>query len=262
MPSRSRIHSPLHLSARAEILTGMRMGLPILIGYVPLGIAYGVLAVKNGVPAMWAVAMSVLVFAGAGQFIAAGMIGAGASIPAIFLGNLMVNLRHVLMSAALPPYAQPLPPAARALYAAGVTDELFAVQMADFRAGAPCSSWRLFACNLTAQSGWVAGTALGGISGSLVADVKPYGLDFALPAMFLALLLPLCGDRLQLATALSAALFSLLFTMAGAGRGSIILAAAAAATVGLFLSRRKNAPRPPSGRGGHTAASPPEEDSA
>ena len=63
--------------------------------------------------------------------------------------------------------------------------------------------------------------------------------------MFLALLLPLCGDRLQLATALSAALFSLLFTMAGAGRGSIILAAAAAATVGLFLSRRKNAPRPP-----------------
>ena len=223
MPSRSRIHSPLHLSARAEILTGMRMGLPILIGYVPLGIAYGVLAVKNGVPAMWAVAMSVLVFAGAGQFIAAGMIGAGASIPAIFLGNLMVNLRHVLMSAALTPYAQPLPPAARALYAAGVTDELFAVQMADFRAG-----WRLFACNLTAQSGWVAGTALGGISGSLVADVKPYGLDFALPAMFLALLLPLCGDRLQLATALSAALFSLLFTMAGAGRGSIILAAAAA----------------------------------
>ena len=95
-----------------------------------------------------------------------------------------------------------------------------------------------------------------------MADVKPYGLDFALPAMFLALLLPLCGDRLQLATALSAALFSLLFTMAGAGRGSIILAAAAAATVGLFLSRRKNAPRPPSGRGGHTAASPPEEDSA
>lgn len=67
MPSRSRIHSPLHLSARAEILTGMRMGLPILIGYVPLGIAYGVLAVKNGVPAMWAVAMSVLVFAGAWQ---------------------------------------------------------------------------------------------------------------------------------------------------------------------------------------------------
>lgn len=260
MPSRSHTTPPINLSPYAEILTGVRMGLPILIGYVPLGIAYGVLAVKNGIPAMWAVAMSVLVFAGAGQFIAAGMIGGGASIVAISLANLMVNLRHILMSAALTPYAQPLPPVVRALYAAGVTDELFAVQMADFRGGAPCSGWRLFACNLTAQSGWVIGTALGGISGSLVGDVKPYGLDFALPAMFLALLLPLCGDRLQLATALSAALFSLFFTAAGAGRGSIILATVAAATVGLFLSRRKSAPHSSSGCGGHAAASPPEED--
>lgn len=120
------------------------MGLPIFIGYVPLGIAYGVLAVKNGVPAIWAVTMSVLVFAGAGQFIAAGMIGTGASIAAVSLANLMVNLRHILMSAALTPHVQSLPPAPRALYAAGVTDELFAVQMADFRNGAVCNGWRLF----------------------------------------------------------------------------------------------------------------------
>ncbi len=262
MSSSSHTPSPVDLSPHSEILTGIRLGLPILLGYVPLGIAYGVLAVKNGIPAIWAVTMSVFVFAGAGQFIAAGMIGGGASILAISLANLMVNLRHILMSAALTPYTQPLPPVVRTLYAAGVTDELFAVQMADFRGGAPCSGWRLFACNLTAQSGWVIGTALGGLSGSFVADVKPYGLDFALPAMFLALLLPLCGDRLQLVTALAAALLSLLFTMAGAGRGSIILATVAAATVGLFLSRRKSAPRPPAERGCHTETVPPGEDSA
>ncbi len=262
MSSSSHTTSPVDVSPHSEVLTGIRLGLPILIGYVPLGIAYGVLAVKNGIPAMWAVAMSVFVFAGAGQFIAAGMIGGGASIPAVALANLMVNLRHILMSAALTPYVQPLPPAVRSLYAAGVTDELFAVQMADFRGGAPCSGWRLFACNLTAQSGWVIGTALGGLSGSFITDIKPYGLDFALPAMFLALLLPLCGERLQLATALTAALLSLLFTMAGTGRGSIILATVAAASVGLFLSRRKSVPRTPRGRGEHTTASPLEEDSA
>ena len=173
----------------------------------------------------------------------------------------MVNLRHILMSAALTPHVQSLPPAPRALYAAGVTDELFAVQMADFRNGAVCNGWRLFSCNLTAQSGWVIGTALGGLSGSLIGDVRPYGLDFALPAMFLALLLPLCGDRLQLATAISAALLSLLFTMAGAGRGSIILATIIAATIGLFLSRHRTAPKAPSCRNTHVAA-PPEKDSA
>lgn len=262
MSSRRHTSFPVDLSPRTEVLTGMRMGLPILLGYVPLGIAYGVLAVKNGVPPLWAVAMSTLVFAGAGQFIAAGMIGGGASILAISLANLMVNLRHILMSAALTPYVQALPPTVRSMYAAGVTDELFAVQMADFRGGAPCSGWRLFACNMTAQSGWILGTALGGISGSFVADVKPYGLDFALPAMFLALLLPLCGDRLQLATALTAALLSLLFTMAGAGRGSIILATVAAATVGLALSWRKRAPRSPSRSDGPAQINRSGEDSA
>ena len=101
MSSSSHTTSPVDVSPHSEVLTGIRLGLPILIGYVPLGIAYGVLAVKNGIPAMWAVAMSVFVFAGAGQFIAAGMIGGGASIPAVALANLMVNLRHILMSAAL-----------------------------------------------------------------------------------------------------------------------------------------------------------------
>lgn len=261
MSSQRRPDHPTFPSVKSEILTGIHMGLPIFIGYVPLGIAYGVLAVKNGVPAIWAVTMSVLVFAGAGQFIAAGMIGTGASIAAVSLANLMVNLRHILMSAALTPHVQSLPPAPRALYAAGVTDELFAVQMADFRNGAVCNGWRLFSCNLTAQSGWVIGTALGGLSGSLIGDVRPYGLDFALPAMFLALFLPLCGDRLQLATAISAALLSLLFTMAGAGRGSIILATIIAATIGLFLSRHRTAPKAPSCRNTHVAA-PPEKDSA
>ena len=60
MPSRSCIHSPLHLSAHAEILTGMRMGLPILIGYVPLGIAYGVLSARElpSRPFSWAISWS------------------------------------------------------------------------------------------------------------------------------------------------------------------------------------------------------------
>ncbi len=87
MSSSSHTTSPVDVSPHSEVLTGIRLGLPILIGYVPLGIAYGVLAVKNGIPAMWAVAMSVFVFAGAGQFIAAGMIGGGASIPAVALAN-------------------------------------------------------------------------------------------------------------------------------------------------------------------------------
>lgn len=223
-----------------EIIRGARMGLPIVLGYLPLGFAYGVLAVKSGIPPLWAVAMSAVIFAGAGQLIAAGMIGAGAPVLSIVIANLMVNLRHILMSAALAPDVKPLSRTARALFSLQVTDEVFAVHTTDFRRGAPCCPHRLFACNLTAHSGWIVGTAVGAFSGGLVADVRPLGLDYALTAMFLALLLPLCRERLHLLTALAAGLFSLILNMAGAGRWSVIMATLLAATFGLWLSCRRD----------------------
>ena len=223
----------------AEILRGVRMGTPIVLGYLPLGFAYGVLAVKSGIPALWAVAMSALIFAGAGQLIAAGMIGAGAPVLSIVLANLMVNLRHILMSAALAPDVRPLSRTLRTLFALEVTDEVFAVHTSDFRNGAVCRAPRLFACNITAHLGWIAGTAVGAFSGELVTDVRPLGLDYALPAMCLALLLPLCAERLHLMVAVAAALFSLGLNLAGAGRWSVILATLLAATLGLWLACRR-----------------------
>jgi len=71
-----------------------------------------------------------------------------------------------------------------------------------------------------------------------VADVRPLGLDFALPAMFLALLVPLCWDRLYLLIAVISALMSLILHMAGAGRWSVILATILAASLGLWLHDR------------------------
>lgn len=215
------------------------MAVPIVLGYLPLGFAYGVLAVKSGIPGLWAVAMSVLVFAGAGQLIAAGMVAMGASVASIVLAVLMVNLRHILMSAALAPYVRPLSRALRSLFALEVTDEVFAVHVADYRNNVPYSVARFFSCNLTAHMGWIVGTALGVFSGELVTDVRPLGLDFALPAMFLGLLLPLCWERLHLLVAVAAALLSLGLNLAGAGRKSVIIATVLAATLGLWLARRR-----------------------
>lgn len=227
------------VSVSAGIARGVRLGTPIVLGYLPLGFAYGVLAVKSGIPALWAVAMSSLIFAGAGQLIAAGMLGAGAPVLSVVLANLMVNLRHILMSAALAPDVRPLPRGLRTLFALEVTDEVFAVHTTDFRNGALCYAPRLFACNITAHLGWIVGTAVGAFSGELVTDVRPLGLDYALPAMFLALLLPLCAERLHLLVAVAGAVFSVGLNMAGAGRWSIIIATLLAATAGLWLSCRR-----------------------
>lgn len=239
--SPSLIHAPAGCGTPSiEIARGIRMGLPIVLGYLPLGFAYGVLAVKSGIPPLWAVAMSTLIFAGAGQFIAAGMIATGAPILSIVITNFMVNLRHILMSAALAPDVKPLGKLARTLFSLEVTDEVFAVHSTDFRHCAPCCAYRLFACNLTAHSGWIVGTAVGVFSGGLVADVRPWGLDYALTAMFLALLVPLCWERLHLLVALASAIFALGLTLAGAGRWSVILATILAASLGLWLSCRRD----------------------
>lgn len=228
------------VSSHEEILRGIRLAIPIVLGYLPLGFAYGVLAVKSGIPPLWVVAMSLLVFAGAGQLIAASMIGMGASVFSIVIATLMVNLRHILMSAALAGSVKPLSRTLRTLFALEVTDEVFAVHSTDFRHGAACNASRLFACNMTAHMGWIVGTATGVFSGGFVADVRPLGLDFALPAMFLGLLLPLCWERLHLLVAVAAALLSLCFHLLGAGRWSVIMATILAATLGLWLSWRRD----------------------
>jgi len=228
-------------SAMQRFLAGAKMGLPIMIGYIPLGFAYGVLAVKSGISAPWAIAMSAFVFAGAGQFIAAGMIGAGASLFSIIIANAMVNSRHILMSAALVHPWRSLPSFWKNILSLFQTDEIFAVNIASAKAGEEAHVSQILSCALVAQSGWILGTALGAISGDLVADVRPYGLDFALPSMFIALLIPLCIDRTTILVALFSSICSLMFMMMGLGRWSIIIATILGASLGLLFSIRKNA---------------------
>ena len=86
-----------------QFLNGVRQALPIVLGYIPVGFAYGVLAQKNGLGLFNAVAMSVIVFAGSAQLISAGLFGAAASPFTLIFTTFVVNLRHLLMSAALAP---------------------------------------------------------------------------------------------------------------------------------------------------------------
>jgi 4-azaleucine resistance transporter AzlC len=79
---------------------GLQAGWPICLGYIPIGLAFGVLAQKAGLSPLHIGLMSALVFAGSAQFIAVSMLAAGASATAIILTTFVVNLRHVLMSTA------------------------------------------------------------------------------------------------------------------------------------------------------------------
>ena len=226
-------------SSQSCVRDGIRRGLPVVLGYLPLGFAFGVLAVQNGIPAWAAVAMSVFVFAGSAQFIAAGLWGAGASVFSIVFTTFVVNLRHLLMAASLAPWLSPFSRLRQTLFGVELTDETYALHSTAMRMGEAPVPAVLHAANITAHAGWVGGTILGVIAGDLLPDPQRFGLDYALPAMFLALLVPQCRERLLFAAALCSGVFSVCLALAGAGRWNVILATLATATLATWLTARR-----------------------
>ncbi len=225
-----------------SVFSGVRQGLPIVFGYIPVGFAYGVLAQKAGISLEGTVAMSVFLFAGSAQFIAVDLISRGVPMASIILTIFVVNLRHLLMSAALAPYLKKWPARLRWLFAAELTDETFAMHAGRFAKGDRPKAETL-ALNLTAHSSWVGGGLLGALFSELLADDKVFGLDFAMPAMFIALLAGQCrrGGMFALAGLIGAAA-SVLLVLAGINRWNIIFATLIAATLAtLFDWPRKSA---------------------
>lgn len=220
-----------------SLRVGIQRALPIVLGYVPVAFAFGVLAVKNNISPGMAILMSAMLFAGSGQFVAVSLWGAGVGVASVVLTVFVLNLRHLLMSASLAPFVQSMPRWQRFCLGYELTDETFGVHAAAFQRGWVLAVPTLYACNITAHASWIGGTILGVFCGGLVTDVRPLGLDYALTAMFLALLVPQCRSRLHVLVAVLAMVFSVGLKLAGAGQWNVIIATVAAATCGTFLKR-------------------------
>lgn len=209
---------------------------PIGLGYLPIGLALGVLAQNAGLP-WWSVAMmSLLVFAGSAQFICVAMLAAGASAPAIIVTTFVVNLRHVLMSSALAVYLQGVHRGFLAMYAYGITDESFAVNLTRFRAGG-WDRWQALIVNQLANSVWILAT----ISGALVGQFVPpgaLGIDYALTGMFICLLVFQLQGWLYIVTGCVAAAISVAWFLLIPGDSYIVGASMTAASIGYLLKRR------------------------
>ncbi len=173
---------------------GIGLGVPILLGYAPVGVAFGVLAVTSGWTPFQAVICSATAIAGAGQFIGLSVIAGGGALSAALVATTVVNLRYVLFASTISPYLHRLSPARQAPLAFTLTDETFAVNIADRRAGlsTPAS---MLGVGAIAWLGWVAGTAFGAYGAGWVGDPTKWGAQFAMPAMFTALCVALADNR-------------------------------------------------------------------
>lgn len=168
---------------------GIRDCSPTILGYLSIGFACGVVSKSCGMSILQITAMSAFVYAGSSQFIAASMISSVVSAPNIILTVFLVNLRHLLMSASLSPYFKGDSYLKNFISGILITDETFA--LASSKGGSEHKinyKWML-GVNLAAYINWIFANFLGALFGSLIYNYKTLGLDFALPAMFIGLLI-------------------------------------------------------------------------
>jgi 4-azaleucine resistance transporter AzlC len=222
-----------------EISAGMKKAMPIVLGYLPLGIAYGALARHAGLDLYMVVLMSLLVFAGSGQFISVSMLAAGAGGASIVATVFLVNLRHLLMSASLSPSFQAYPRRVLPLLSFWLTDESFAMASTEFRKS---ERSHLFMLGLfgTAYAGWVSGSALGGLFGGLFSGANAaVTMEYAIYAMFIFLLVIQATERKLLVAACVSGGLSLLFYLYIPGTWYIMLATILTATLGVMTEKWK-----------------------
>lgn len=197
---------------KSEFLAGMRATIPLVIGAMPFGIIFGALAITSGISPLGTIAMSLFVFAGSAQFIAAGLVAGGTGIGVIVLTTLIVNLRHALYSASLAPYMRHLPQ--RWLLPLGfwLTDESYAVVIARYRQEDQSSykHWFFFGSALLMYSNWQLCTLIGIIAGQQIPNVNEWGLDFALVVTFIGMIVPLVTNRATLLAVIVSGVVSVL----------------------------------------------------
>ncbi len=208
-------------TSRRAFLSGMRAQLPLLLGVVPFGVIFGALAVSEGIPPWEAQALSLFVFAGSAQFIAVGLIAGGTPPAVVVLTILVVNLRHLLYSAAMAPRWQALPRRWRATLAWLLTDEAFAVGSLEYARRTSHSPHAFFlGTGMALWMAWQASTAAGIFLGARIP--ASWGLEFALPLTFLAMLFPLLEDRWQVVAAVVAGALSPLLAELPYGLGLLL----------------------------------------
>ena len=217
-------------------MRGVGLGVPILLGYLPVGIAFGILAAGAGFSLIQAMACSAFAIAGAGQFIALAVMKTGGDAVSVLLATGVVNLRYVLFSTTMTPYWKRIPLLGQAALAFSLTDETFAVNITDLEAGraTPAS---MAGVGAVSWVGWVTGTALGAGASSLIGNPSRWGVDFAMAAMFTALLVAQVKDRRHLAVGAIAGVLAGVGALVLPGTWYIVVAAMGAALAGAVIYR-------------------------
>lgn len=175
-----------------QMKTGTRLILPLTIAVIPWGILVGAYGVESGLSAVHTQLLSLSVFAGASQLVVIGMLESGAGVTSILLSSLLITSRHFLYGLALRQDIQHLPAPWRVSLGFLLTDELFIIR---HRHEKRFCRWFLIGAGASFYLGWNLATLAGILAGQYLPDLSSLGLDFAVVAIFIVLLVPILKHR-------------------------------------------------------------------
>ncbi|WP_336336856.1 AzlC family ABC transporter permease [Haloarcula brevis] len=173
---------------------GARDAVPLLLGIVPFGLVAGIAAVNAGFGLPTAVGLSVVVFAGASQIAALELLRQDTPLSVVVATAVVINLRYLMYSASIAPYFREFTARWKAALAYVLTDQAYALSVASYRSDRPVDrKWYYLGAAVTLWAVWQVTTVAGALLGTGVPDA--WGLEFAIPLVFLAILVPAIEDR-------------------------------------------------------------------
>ena len=223
---------------REAALAGARDTIPMIVGAIPFGLIFGTMAAQGPLAAWQGQMMSAAVFAGSAQFIALGLVASHTGLLVIWLTTFVVNLRHMLYAATLLPAVAALPLRWRLGLGFLLTDETFAVMVARRQRTPddPHMHWYFLGSGAAMYISWNSVTLAGLIFGSAFPQLQSLGLEYAIVATFVAIVVPQLNRMPQLAAALAAGLLAYLWQDMPYKLG-LLAAVAVGVAVGLALAR-------------------------
>ena len=221
-----------------DYVYGVKKGIPIALGYLSVSFTFGVKAVNGGIPAWAAVLISLVNLTSAGQFAGTNLILAGGSYLEMAVTTFVINLRYMLMSLALSQKIEAKTPLHhRLIMGFGITDEIFAVSLAELRTVTPTYFYGLMTLPIL---GWSGGTFLGAAASGLMPAKLSQAMELGLYAMFIAIIIPPARKSravllvLLAAVAVSLVLYYMPLLRFVSGGMRVIIAAIIAASIGAF----------------------------
>lgn len=171
------------MSGNKSFRDGLKRSFPIITGYVPIAMAYGVIGIQSGIPAAVLIAMSIVVYAGASQFMAVNLFVMGTSPVEMIIAVGILNLRHVVMGLSFQSKVR-FNKKDRLISSLGLTDETFAILSMEDGLNASYTKGVMLGSYLS----WVLGTVAGILFGNILPAILSQGLEIAIYTLFITLL--------------------------------------------------------------------------